>query len=38
VIEPVYDGAGCFTEGLAVVIIDGKLGYINKEGTQYWED
>jgi len=32
VIEPVYDGASTFREGLAYVEKDGKAGYIDKEG------
>lgn len=31
-IKPVYDEAALFSEGLAVVAIDGKYGYINKSG------
>ena len=32
VIEPQYDGAGTFSEGLASVKINGKHGYIDKRG------
>ena len=31
-IEPQFDGAGNFSEGMAGVEKDGKIGYINKEG------
>jgi hypothetical protein len=32
VIKPQFDWAGQFSEGLAVVKIQGKRGYINKKG------
>jgi hypothetical protein len=34
----VYDGVLDFSDGLACVEVNGKLGYIDKKGTQYWED
>ena len=37
VIEPQYDGAGTFSEGLAKVEINGKYGYINKRGKMVIE-
>ena len=32
-IEPQYDSAGSFSEGLAFISIDSKMGYINREGV-----
>ncbi|MCX7985750.1 MAG: WG repeat-containing protein [Bacteroidales bacterium] len=33
-----YDDAGYFSEGLARVKLNDKWGYIDKNGTEYWED
>jgi hypothetical protein len=33
-----YDWAYPFKEGLALVEINGKWGYIDKNGTEYWKD
>lgn len=32
VISSIYDKAGVFSEGLAPVMIDGKWGYVNRNG------
>jgi len=34
----IYDETESFFNGLAKVKLNGKWGYINKEGVQYWED
>lgn len=33
IIEPRFEAAGCFSEGLAPVVINGKLGYIDYTGN-----
>ena len=33
VISPQFDGAESFSEGLALVKVDGKRGFIDKKGT-----
>jgi WG containing repeat len=33
VIKPQFDDAGEFSQGLAVITIGGKKGFINKQGT-----
>lgn len=33
-----YDSADDFKNGIARVRVKGKYGYINKNGTEYWED
>ena len=38
VIPPLYDVALIFMEGISRVSLNGKEGYINKKGEQYWED
>lgn len=39
VIPPIYDDAFEFNEdGISLVKINNKLGYINKSGIQFWED
>ncbi|MGC8979732.1 WG repeat-containing protein [Caldisericum sp.] len=38
VIPAVYDDADSFSQGLARVEVNGKYGYIDTKGTQYWED
>ena len=39
VIQPIYDDAYPFSEGLARVKLNHKRGgYIDTKGTQYWED
>jgi len=38
VIPPVYDFAQNFSGGISKVSFKGKRGYIDKKGTQYWED
>ena len=38
VIPPIYDNARLFEDGITRVEINQKVGYINKEGIQYWED
>jgi len=38
VIPLLYDNAISFSEGLAAVELNGKWGYIDTKGTQYWED
>jgi len=38
VIQPIYDFAGFFSEGIAMVILNYEMGYIDTKGTQYWED
>jgi len=38
VIPAVYDDINPFEENLAKVKLNGRFGYINKEGVQYWED
>jgi len=38
IIPCIYDSVEEFSDGLAKIKLDGKLGYINKEGVQYWED
>jgi hypothetical protein len=32
-----YDDAGGFREGLAEVKLDGKRGFIDKKGNEYWD-
>lgn len=36
VIKPQFDNGFPFSDGLAVVEIDDKLGYINKKGKYVW--
>ena len=38
VIPVQYDDAWLFSEGLALVKVNGKWGFIDTKGTQYWED
>ncbi len=38
IIAPKYDRADEFYEGLALIQIENNLGYINKQGLEYWED
>ncbi|WP_223209986.1 WG repeat-containing protein [Picosynechococcus sp. NKBG042902] len=36
VINPQFDSAGSFSEGLAAVRVGDRMGYINKEGEQIY--
>ncbi len=38
VIQPVYDRIFSFSGGISRVGLNGKEGYIDRKGTQYWED
>jgi hypothetical protein len=38
VILPKYDEAERFREGLALIKLNGKYGYVDKEGREYGED
>ncbi|MGC8789689.1 MAG: WG repeat-containing protein [Caldisericum sp.] len=38
VIPAVYSWAYPFSQGLARVEVNGKFGYIDTKGTQYWEE
>ncbi len=38
IIQPKYDYASSFSNGLANVNLNGKLFYIDKKGTEYFED
>ncbi len=38
IIPCIYDSVEEFSNGLALVKLNGKSGYINKENVQYWED
>lgn len=38
VVPALYEYAEEFSEGLARVELNGKFGYIDANGTQYWED
>jgi hypothetical protein len=38
IIPLVYDKADSFSDGLAHVTLNGKDGYIDTKGTQYWEN
>ena len=37
IIPLIYDDAGGFEEGLAKVELDDKVGFIDKEGNEYWD-
>ena len=36
-IEAKYDDAYSISEGLAIVKLSGKIGYVDKEGNEYWD-
>jgi hypothetical protein len=38
VIQPIYNVAWPFSGGLAPVGLNGKYGFIDTKGTQYWKD